>query len=104
MEMDAIQKFYGTDKGTVAAMKAGVDMVCISHSAKLAGEALAAVWNALERGILSEEEHEASIQKILDCKEELEARIASRKAVLKSQYRTSRNESEKTFSVKQTEP
>ena len=35
MEMDAIQKYYGTAKGVAAAMAAGVDLVFVSHSQEL---------------------------------------------------------------------
>lgn len=65
MEMDAIAKHYGTVKGAVAALQAGVDLVCISHHVGLGCEAVEAVEAALEAGTLSEEELELSTQNIL---------------------------------------
>ena len=72
MEMDAIAKHYGTVKGAVAALKAGVDLVCISHRVALGCEAVEAVEAALDAGLLSEEELMRSTQTILLAKDMLE--------------------------------
>ena len=44
MEMDAVAKFYGTVNGAAAALKAGADIVCISHTAALARETAERLW------------------------------------------------------------
>lgn len=69
MEMDAIQKYYGTAKGVAAAMAAGVDMVFVSHTSSLLEEAVREVYRAVEEGRISREEMAASAEKILSCKE-----------------------------------
>lgn len=71
MEMDAIAKHYGTVKGAVAALKAGVDLVCISHRVGLGCEAVEAVEAALDAGLLSEEELRRSTETILLAKDML---------------------------------
>ncbi|MCI8401533.1 MAG: glycoside hydrolase family 3 protein [Lachnospiraceae bacterium] len=69
MEMDAISKYYGTVRGVVEAMAAGVDLVLVSHTAKTLKDVAEAVYAAAEEGRLSMEEMDASAQKILRCKE-----------------------------------
>ena len=54
MMMDAIAAYYGTVKGTVAAVKAGVDLVLICHSNPLTAEACIALDEALEEETLLE--------------------------------------------------
>ena len=39
MEMQAVQKFFGSVNGVLAAMNAGVDLVLLSHTTLLSGEA-----------------------------------------------------------------
>lgn len=68
MEMDAIAKHYGTVKGAVAALKAGVDLVCISHHVCLGCEAVEAVEAALDAGVLSEADLKQSTHNILMAK------------------------------------
>lgn len=48
MEMDAVAKFYGTVNGAAAALKAGADIVCISHTAALARETAERLWQRYE--------------------------------------------------------
>lgn len=48
MMMEAIAGYYGTVKGTVAAAKAGVDLILICHSNPLTAEACIALEDALE--------------------------------------------------------
>lgn len=69
MEMDAIAKYYGTAKGATAAMKAGVDIVLVSHSSERVQEAAIAMCQAVENGQMAEEELDASLERILNCKE-----------------------------------
>ncbi|MVB10755.1 Beta-hexosaminidase [Caprobacter fermentans] len=69
LEMKAIQDFYGTINGAVAAAGAGADMVLISHSNALASEAVLAIEDALRCGKLDLSESDASVEKILKLKE-----------------------------------
>lgn len=73
MMMGAIQKYYGTVPGCIAACKAGVDMVIISHDAALAGQTAEALCAELTQGRLSAEEMEASMARIAHCKSALKA-------------------------------
>lgn len=69
MEMDAIQKYYGTAKGVAAAMAAGVDLVFVSHSQELLEESILEVYRAVEEGRISLEEMSASADKIISFKD-----------------------------------
>lgn len=73
MEMQAVQKFFGTVNGVLAAMNAGVDLVLISHTTRLSGEAAAAAAEALADGLLDRAELEASVARILAAKAKLAA-------------------------------
>ena len=69
MEMDAIKTYYGSVEGVLGALRAGVDLVCISHSAEVAKQSAETVWRELEKGTLSGTELERSTEKILAYKE-----------------------------------
>lgn len=71
MMMGAIQDYYGTIPGCVAACKAGVDMVIISHSAELAGQAAQAIREEAEKGGVLAEEMDAAMAHIAACKARL---------------------------------
>lgn len=71
MEMLAIQEHYGTPEGTVAAIKAGVDLAEISSSIHLLWGAAKAVNEAAQRGEFDMEEIRASVDKILRYKQQL---------------------------------
>lgn len=71
MEMGAIRDFYGTPEGTVAAIRAGVDLAEISSTLSLEWEAARAVNQAAEQGELDLEEIRASVKKILAYKKRL---------------------------------
>lgn len=71
LEMDAIRKFYGTANGTVAAIKAGIDLAEISATTELMWEAAKALNEAADRGELDLEEIRRSVEKILSFKEKL---------------------------------
>ncbi len=71
MEMGAIQDYYGTPEGTVAAIKAGVDLAEISSTIALEWAAAKAVNEAAERGEFDMEEICASVEKILRYKQEV---------------------------------
>ena len=65
MEMQAIQSYYGTVNGVLAAMGAGVDLVFISHTPKLAMEAVEKAEAAVKAGTLDAGEMETSVARIL---------------------------------------
>ena len=69
MEMNAIKKYYGSVNGVLGALRAGVDIVCISHSAEIARQSVQAVYQALEDRTLSRRELEHSAEKIYAYKE-----------------------------------
>jgi beta-N-acetylhexosaminidase len=69
MEMNAIVEYYGTVPATVAAMKAGVDMVFISHTAELTMQAVEAITAAVQSGELRMEEMDEAVDRILSWKE-----------------------------------
>ena len=71
MEMLAIQEHYGTPEGTVASIKAGVDLAEISSTIGLEWAAAKAVNEAAERGEFDQEEIEASVKKILEYKKKI---------------------------------
>lgn len=65
LEMDAIKKYYGTAKGALAAIRAGANILCISHTAALVKETVELVEQAVLSGELSESIIDASVRKIL---------------------------------------
>ena len=73
MEMKAIADNWGTVKGSLLALQAGVDIVCISHHVNLGISAIELVEEAYLSGSLPMEELEASTKKILAVKKELAA-------------------------------
>ena len=72
LEMNAIQKFYGTDRGFVAALQAGIDLAQISSSFELECQALGYANEVAEQGGFDRDEMEASVEKILAYKKQLE--------------------------------
>lgn len=73
MEMQAIKRFYGTVNGVLSSLRAGVDLVLISHTTQLGIQAAEAAVAALEEGTLDMAEMDASVQRILAAKEKLAA-------------------------------
>jgi len=71
LEMDAIQKYYGTANGTVAAIKAGIDLAEISATTSLMWDAAKAVNEAAERGEFDMDEIRESVEKILALKKSM---------------------------------
>lgn len=69
MEMKAISGHYGIPNGTLAAFKAGVDLVEISHHPQWCAEAAVCVLEAAEAGEVDLEEMDASVNRILEYKE-----------------------------------
>ena len=68
MMMGAIRDYYGTVEGVAQAVKAGVDLVFVSHDAALAAQAVRRVMEKLQEGTLSRKELQASTEKILKFK------------------------------------
>lgn len=73
LEMQAIQKYYGTPRGMVEAIRAGVDMAEISSTFSLQCEAVRYTNEMAESGELDLDEIRASVEKILAFKEQLAA-------------------------------
>ena len=71
LEMDAIQDYYGTANGTVAAIKAGVDLAELSSTIDLMRDAATALNEAADRGELDLEEIRQSVEKILAVKKRM---------------------------------
>ena len=71
MMMGAIAQTYGTVQGSVAAIRAGVDLVFVSHDPKLASEAIDWIHAALEAGELDAREFAEATEKILRYKAQL---------------------------------
>lgn len=65
LEMNAIKEFYGTAKGAVGAVKAGIDLVFISHSPLIVKEAIQELEAAIERGELDVSIVDAAVANIL---------------------------------------
>lgn len=69
MEMNAIKEYYGTAKGALMAIKAGVDLVFISHTAETAREAVLVIEKAVAEGELPEERINEAVARVLFYKE-----------------------------------
>ncbi len=68
LEMAAIRDFYGISRGAVEALKAGIDLVFISHTASAAEEAVLAVREAVAAQELSMERIDEAVSHILAAK------------------------------------
>lgn len=82
MMMQAIQTYYGTVNGIVAAACAGVDLMFTSHSIDYARQGCEALKAAVESGRLPMEEMEASVEKIIRYKRALKPAIWDAAAVV----------------------
>lgn len=76
MEMQAIARFYGTVEGATASIRAGADIVCISHTAELAREAARRIRADIESGALEQAELAASVEHIARAKQSLRSQQA----------------------------
>lgn len=72
MMMEAISKYYGTVAGCKAAAKAGMDLIFVSHSPRLAAQAADAIAGLHLTGEIDEAEALASEQRILKAKKSVE--------------------------------
>lgn len=68
LEMKAVSDNYGTANAAVMAVKAGADLLCISHSLDAQLEGLRAVKEAVRRGEIPESRIDESVERILDMK------------------------------------
>ncbi|MFP4978131.1 glycoside hydrolase family 3 protein [Paenibacillus sp. CN-4] len=65
LEMDAIKRYYGTAQGALGAIKAGIDLVFISHTPAAVKEAVHFIEEAVASGDLDEAVIDAAVAKIL---------------------------------------
>ena len=65
MEMGAIASRYGTAQGAAAALRAGADIVLVSHTARTAMESVRAAEEAVRSGSISQEELRKGTERIL---------------------------------------
>ncbi len=68
MEMKAILDFYGIKKGTVLALLAGCDILLLCHEIEQQKEAVEAVKEALEQGIIKESSLDEKVERINQAK------------------------------------
>ncbi|MBS4021607.1 MAG: hypothetical protein KGZ79_04200 [Dethiobacter sp.] len=68
LEMGAITRHYGIKEAALEAVKAGADILLISHIYKLQQDALDALHEAVEAGDLSEQRIDESVERIIRLK------------------------------------
>lgn len=68
LEMDAVAKTVGTQRGAVEALKAGADIVLVCHTLKTQREAVRAIRRAIESGELSESRLNEAVARVLAAK------------------------------------
>lgn len=71
MEMQAIDHFYGTEQGCIESIKAGADIVFVSHNADRAENIIYKVAQKYEEGYYDESEWRASFERIIEAKKDL---------------------------------
>ncbi|SHO43992.1 glycoside hydrolase family 3 protein [Anaerocolumna xylanovorans] len=69
LEMGAIQSFYGTAEGAVEAVKAGAELLCISHTPELVKEAIQKIEEAVAAGEIPVEYIDRAVSNLLKWKE-----------------------------------
>ena len=69
MEMNAIKNTIGTAQGAVEAIKAGVDLVMVSHSHNLQKDSIEAVVKAVETGEIEESVIDKALMRVKKLKE-----------------------------------
>lgn len=72
MEMKAISTYYGTTKAAVMAVKAGADLICVSHTLELQLGSFNAIKEAVLNGEIPESRIDQSVTRILAAKEKYE--------------------------------
>ncbi|MFF2483965.1 glycoside hydrolase family 3 protein [Paenibacillus sp. NPDC058071] len=73
LEMDAIDRFYGPEQGSIEALRAGADMVLVSHTITKQTAAIEAVVAAVESGDLPLSRIEEALERVLRLKRGLRA-------------------------------
>ena len=68
LEMGAIQSYYGTANGAVEAVKAGAQLLCISHTPGLVIESIHRIEAAVKSGEIKEELIDRAVENILKWK------------------------------------
>lgn len=68
MEMKAIANYFGTVNAAVLAVKAGADIVCLSHQMEVQAGGFRAIKEAVEKGDISESRIDESVSRILKIK------------------------------------
>jgi beta-N-acetylhexosaminidase len=68
LEMNAISKTIGTPRGAVEALKAGVDIIMISHSYELQKQSLEAIYQAVQSGEVEISLIEAAYERVVSLK------------------------------------
>lgn len=68
MEMKAIQDTFGTAEGALLGLKAGIDMIMISHRYDLQLETIERIVKAVENGEITEARIDESVERILRLK------------------------------------
>jgi beta-N-acetylhexosaminidase len=71
MEMNAISEYFGTARGAVLALKAGADMVLISHTPELQREACEMLVEAVQTGEIPLSRLDEAVRRILSLKKAL---------------------------------
>lgn len=64
MEMQAIAKFYGTVRGSIASMDAGADIIIISHTLSTARKAADSMYLEFTKGTFDTDDFMASVKRI----------------------------------------
>ena len=76
MQMQAISEHYGTERAFYMGIEAGLDQVLISHSPKIARDALELAEEAVKAGKLSMQRVDASVKRVLAFKEKYAAQAS----------------------------
>lgn len=71
MEMNAISKYFGTARGAVMALKAGADMVLISHTPELQRQAYETILEAVRSGEVPLARLDEAVRRIISLKKAL---------------------------------
>lgn len=101
MEMDAIQKGWGTAEGAVLAVLAGCDVLCISHHIEAVQAACDAIYEAVQTGRIPRERIQQSYDRIVAAKTRMgltEKQVVSADAAEKMVYQPEKVELHKSLS------
>lgn len=71
MEMNAISQYFGTARGAVLALKAGADMVLVSHTPQLQREAHEMIIEAVKNGEITLARLDEAVRRVISLKKAL---------------------------------